>query len=588
MKKIIALLLTLALLVSLAACGTTPATTDPVATNKPAEGTSAGNNETEAPAELVTIKILAKDTTADLSMEKLWDGYRSVQTMLADLEAMGIKLEIEWVPAADFANIVTTRMSAGVDLPDLVAVAFDGMSTSDIISWGQNGLIIPASDLMEQYDTDGSIAAYWDLHAPGSRTSQYAPDGKLYWFNGMMYDQVTYSMETGKEVPANNFRLPSIRADWVEAVGEEVKLTYTPDELIALLQKFQEQDVNGNGVKDEVVNVKIDTFYDNFARAFGLNTNLLCYVDENGKVQSNFYDPAFVDYIEFMQKLYELGLYDTTAFTGDAFTSELLTTNRSAITYNYALWGAYEEQIAVEGANCHPFVLDLTGSLSDGWYAQGDIPGDAYNPFFVTSACEHPEAIVKMFDYFYTDYYSTLCMTTLGILNDLDENGVLVPLDFDTQMEALGRPYPYDSEDPEVLQEAWNYYFPLSYTNVSHHATSQIQVMPSYIWQVEEGASPVMQDKQTVVRDLKAEENWNTCDFQIRNVLAIATDEEQEITSAISEVLSTYASELLSDLILGKKSLDDMDTYLAEMEELGLTEYMAVYQARADRAAAAK
>ena len=70
--------------------------------------------------------------------------------------------------------------------------------------------------------------------------------------------------------------------------------------------------------------------------------------------------------------------------------------------------------------------------------------------------------------------------------------------------------------------------------------------------------------------------------------LAIATDEESEIISEKEEQLRTYASELISDLIMGNKSLDDLPEYQKELEDLGLLEYMEVMQARRDRIVASE
>ena len=65
---------------------------------------------------------------------------------------------------------------------------------------------------------------------------------------------------------------------------------------------------------------------------------------------------------------------------------------------------------------------------------------------------------------------------------------------------------------------------------------------------------------------------------------ALPTDEELEIVDEYRTVLETYASELLTDLILGRKSLDDLDKYIAEMEGLGLNEYCDMVAARYNRA----
>jgi len=75
-------------------------------------------------------------------------------------------------------------------------------------------------------------------------------------------------------------------------------------------------------------------------------------------------------------------------------------------------------------------------------------------------------------------------------------------------------------------------------------------------------------------------------DFMVQ-MMALATDAENETINKYGTVLGTYSSELLTDLILGNKSLDDFDSYINEMKQLGLDEYIAVFQARLDRFLAA-
>ena len=48
--------------------------------------------------------------------------------------------------------------------------------------------------------------------------------------------------------------------------------------------------------------------------------------------------------------------------------------------------------------------------------------------------------------------------------------------------------------------------------------------------------------------------------------------------------LETYMNELATKLVMGERSFEDWDTYLKEMQALGLDEILAVLQARYERA----
>lgn len=66
--------------------------------------------------------------------------------------------------------------------------------------------------------------------------------------------------------------------------------------------------------------------------------------------------------------------------------------------------------------------------------------------------------------------------------------------------------------------------------------------------------------------------------------LAAATEEENERIADITADFETYYKELLTKLILGQQTMDNWDTYLQEMKELGLDELISITQARYDRA----
>lgn len=72
--------------------------------------------------------------------------------------------------------------------------------------------------------------------------------------------------------------------------------------------------------------------------------------------------------------------------------------------------------------------------------------------------------------------------------------------------------------------------------------------------------------------------------YHDENVYAIPTADEIDLANEVSTDLNTYSSELLTKLIMGEKSLEDWDSYIADLKELGLDELIAINQARYDRA----
>ena len=58
------------------------------------------------------------------------------------------------------------------------------------------------------------------------------------------------------------------------------------------------------------------------------------------------------------------------------------------------------------------------------------------------------------------------------------------------------------------------------------------------------------------------------------------TGEERATIERLENTLLTYINEMKLKLIIGEYSLDDYSDYLAELENLGLKEYISVYEAQ--------
>ena len=54
------------------------------------------------------------------------------------------------------------------------------------------------------------------------------------------------------------------------------------------------------------------------------------------------------------------------------------------------------------------------------------------------------------------------------------------------------------------------------------------------------------------------------------------TEEQLERKTELKTDLDTYTKELATQLILGQKSLDDWDSYMAELKDLGLDEILEI------------
>lgn len=490
--------------------------------------------------------------------------YQAFEKKLAD---MGIEIEYELVDDASIATAVKTRMAAQVDVPDIIADAWIGITESEILGWAENGLLVNVKEIVDQYDEDGSIFKFYEDHTPGVLAANTAPDGGVYWFSYL--NAATYVEEDGSPMDfMGNTYTTLIRADWLEKAGIEYKKQMTRDELLDALIAIQKADANENSAADEIAAIDINGFANGIARSFGLSTMLLCDVDtETGKVYNSLYKPEFADYIAYMNKLYEAGIYDTTAL-GEGMTTQLIADNKAALAFNYAGWAAFEPTISADPNAVYAPVMLVN---DDGKaYSTVDPLFGTYCHYMVTSSCKELEAVVDLFDYIYTDEYALLDKQGLeGISFEYDENGI-----------------PHTLYDPKVHPVTWEgtclfntvgmIAFPAINTG---YQVFKREIRDDYhklkdeygIWFQDEGGA---NSTRETYGDLSLK-------------LALPTTEEMEKIGEIENVLTTYMKELLTDLVLGNRSINDLPAYLEELESLGLTDYLEIMQARRDRYVAA-
>ena len=268
-KRVISILLTCAMAACmLAGCGETKESSE--SSQKSEVKKTEGEKKAETDEkELTTIHILCNNDYNEEIKTEDWEQYEASKVLIADLEEIGIKLELECVPQGELANIVQTRLASGVDVPDIIP---EGLDQNAILEYGEAGLILPVNELVYKYDEDGSIRAFYEKYIPGKWQAMTAPDGNLYWFSYISGKTAKAKYDTlrNEEYVKIGGHAPQIRKDWVEAVGEEVKDVYTPDELFTLLKKMYDEDANGNGVSDEIVYLPISSFWE-LSIDFGLS-----------------------------------------------------------------------------------------------------------------------------------------------------------------------------------------------------------------------------------------------------------------------------------------------------------------------------
>lgn len=148
MKKYIALLLALVMVLGLAACGGSPTPT----TTAPKETQPAANNTTPAGTEPAAA---AKEITLWTYPIGKWGDQQVVEALMADFEAAtGIKVTVEYVDYQTGDDKVNTAIEGGV-APDIIMEGPERL----VANWGAKGKMVDLSDMFDDTAKANLIAS---------------------------------------------------------------------------------------------------------------------------------------------------------------------------------------------------------------------------------------------------------------------------------------------------------------------------------------------------------------------------------------------------------------------------------------------
>jgi len=197
---------------------------------------------------------------------------------------------------------------ASGDYPDayMLVPYVDQFSQSELLKYGQQGVLLPLNDLIDKYAPNIKAAFASNKEYKDFAT---APDGKI-WGLPQWNDCLHCSFHAKLW----------INSSWLKKLGlSEPKTT---DELFNVLMAFKTKDPNGNGKADEIplsssVN---DLLLPYFMNAFiydpqGSDVSPSTVALENGKVTLQASQDGWRKGLEFVKKLYDNGLIDDGAFT---------------------------------------------------------------------------------------------------------------------------------------------------------------------------------------------------------------------------------------------------------------------------------
>lgn len=516
--------------------------------------------------ELKTIRILGIDNsgtddsgnTVYLS-DWLNGDSRMWERLTSDLAEYGVALELDLIPSDQYETVVQTQIAAGLDCDMVNITSVDAKTRMNLVKQGK---LVAVNEIWEQYSDEATKAYYTSGGGSEVARLNILEDGNQYWLSACTIGD--YNGEAW-----GGFTGPMIRQDWLNKLG--LDMPKTTEELFNVLSEFQKQDANGNGQADEVVTVDLETFGNGMALMFGLGTDSYIVDYETGKATSPWYQEGIKDYVTYMNRLCEAGLLDT---SGQG--SEKKAENKVSLINGWWISTWDEPGVIVGEGEAAPYFVGLLCDPGNGITPlvdrQNAIQKGNYE-FAVTSNAD-PEAIGRLLDYLASDAYSTL--SEFGIEGYTYEvvDGVKkkLPTNEISEVQIMSK-----------LPALWVNDGILPRVEVTDRAQELITCEEAgYTMGYPETG---FKEKVQVIRDVyEHPENYKFAIMNTEGNLAIATEEETERIADLKADFDTYSKELLTRLILGQASLDDWDTYMAELKELGLDELIEITQARYNRA----
>lgn len=526
-----------------------------------------GDQEQAAGGDLEVVKILGRNytytgangrtvTLRDWSTEGRSERWKKLEEILAE---KGVKLELDLIEPDQFDTTIQTMAASG-ELSNYDMVNITPLDDKTKLNLVKQGQLQPLSDILENY----SEGPYKEFAATDAgqfyEKRMRLEDGKIYWvtdFGTSVYE--------GQET---NFVLGfQIRQDWLDAVGMEIPTTL--DELFDTVKAFQDQDVNQNGEADEAVVVNYGSFATDISCWFGLGIDVTFIDSTDGNtVKSPWYQEHVKEYIAYMQKLYENGLLKM----DDSQSGTYMANNQVACIANWGTEMWLEPQITVPEGAAYPWFVPFRIQA-----VEGQTPlfrgSNKYNPGWTATAVpassDKQAAIAKIFDYLVTDEAIRLTENGIeGVSYEMKDGMPSNKLDGSLEnTDAVGMAlwcngsiFPRYQMNTDLSEEMS--------TTIAMAETNGVKNNQS--GKKDYTVACIQEPEHRIFHDM--------------NGLAIPTAEEIDRTNEISTDLYTYSAELLTKLIMGEKSLDDWDSYIKDLQELGLDELISIHQARCDRA----
>lgn len=557
-KKLVACVLTAAMVASMAACGNNGGGDSQSSQSSAAVSSSAGGESSAAGSESstggtetaeayfplkdsVTVTIAGRREDAETAL--------SERQFFKDLEEQ-TNLHVDWIDwtGSQFNEKQGLAFSATKTLPMDAMMGNFILSTTELVKKGAEGWLMTWND----YINEEYMPNFYALcqRAPGLLESITAADGNIYGLP--QFDMVGLSITNDTLV---------INTEWLEKVGKEMPTTIS--EFYDVLKAFKEAgDLNGNGKADEIPftfqfnagNNGQLSFMGFTGLAYNTQHERICYKD--GKVVYVPQEEEYKEFLIYMNKLYSEGLIDPECFTMDSSTYNAKTQTPEPTCGVISIWDAARVNAPIEGNDPkQPGVYQYLAPM-DGENGRDPVWIPRYTPYnrafcFVVSAdSEYKEELVRWADLFYD--LDTSIMNSKGVVGvHIEEKG-------DHVYEAIKKE---DGSNWTVVEK------------------SAYITMDDSMYGIAEGDCEMITE-ETPQSKAAANPLYEPY-FNPNHVYtyALMSEEEAELDSLLKPELVKYVDTWTTDFITHGNIEARWDEYVSGLQKLRVDEFIELYEA---------
>lgn len=476
------------------------------------------------------------------------------------LEKTNIKLNYEEIPDTEWDTKVNLLIASD-ELPD--AFIYGSFSAAELADYGAQGVFLPMNDIIAEHGYYINQVFDQQEALPGAYT---ALDGNIYTLPSVneCY-HCYYSMRAW------------INQQWLTNLGLEYPNTV--DEFVNVLRAFKEQDANGNGdPNDEIPFSGNASSWNGTIYPFLLNS-FLHYdtsnlsVKEDGTVIFTPIQPEFKEGLQWIASLIDEGLIEKEALTQ---TAEQLKTKGSGVDsallggFTAAVWWDGVGADDGEGSRCREYcglspLEGPNGVRISPWSGTGFYMGNCV----ITTACEDPVPLFKMFDYMLSEEG-----TLRSQIGELDVDYVMPD---EGALGINGKPALYKllpnattgGTAGDESTTAMANVFPANRTN-----DFRLGEMANY----DDPETQWLQEPRLYNESAKYFAPYADEHMMYPSAVNLTAEESEKINFMKTQI-NDYVKENIVLFLAGEKSFDtDWDSFIAEFDNLKLDEYMELRQ----------